>query len=259
MTPNTRSQALPRSLTPSLLPRVAAAFNNPPDAAGILQGVRRMRQGVPHTRIVLVPSPKNGGTIACEGRLEAALAQSLEIDPRVVAYRAQPFLMPGPRRRDVVCDLAVRDIEGLYTVIDVKPSGWLASPGVAERMRFAKAVLAESHIPHRIVTEIQLEREPARQIRSRLWMGVDASVTEYQRDHLLAFIRRGPITVEAVRAFGRTHSMAPYALEKLAVRNLVSFDINAPWSNQTLIGDRHENSFSHCTNWGSVLDVVVEL
>lgn len=218
-----------------------------------------MRQGVPHARIVLVPSPKNGGTIVCEGRLEAALAVSFELDPTVAAYRGQPFFMPGPKNRNVVCDFAIRDSRAFYQVVDVKPSGMLSSPDVTRRMRHVRDLLAESLVPHRIVTEIELERQPARQIREQLWKGVGIQLTEYQRDQLLAFVRRGSVTVGDARVFCRLARLPAYAIEKLAIRNLLAFEIAAPWSSKTLIGDRHEIHHPARAGWGSVQDVVVRL
>ncbi|WP_148044694.1 hypothetical protein [Stagnimonas aquatica] len=245
--------------TAPYLRAVAECFHRRPDAAGILQGVRPMRQGVPHTRIVLVPSSKNGGTIACEGRLEAALAKNLEIDPFAARFRGQPFSMPGPMSRKVVCDFAVQQSDGIYLVVDVKPSGQLASARVAERMRHVRSLLADSFVPHRIVTELDLERQPARQIRDQLWKGVDAPVTAHQRDGLLGFVRRGPVTVGQAREFCRSERLPVFAIEKLVIRNFLSFEINAPWGSKTLIGDRHESHSSARAVWGSVQDVVVRL
>lgn len=256
----------PQAITASSPPRkapflkaVADSFDTQLDASGIHQGVRPMKQGVPHVRIVLVPSVKNAGIIVCEGRLEAELAKNLELDPSVARFRGQPFFMPGPNNRDVVCDFAVHQVDGIYLVIDVKPSGRLASPRVIERMRHVRTELASSFVPHRIVTELELEREPARQIRHQLWKGITASLSEFQRDRLLEFIRGGPVTVGEARAFCRTESLPPYAVEKLAIRNLLSFEINAPWGSKTLIGDRHEINSSPRAGWGSIQDVVVRL
>jgi len=218
-----------------------------------------MRQGVPNVRIVLVPSVKNGGVIVCEGRLEAALAMNLELDPNVTKFRGQPFFIPGPNNRDVVCDFAVHQVDGIYLVIDVKPSGRLASPRVTARMRHVRTELASSFVPHRIVTELELERQPARQIRDQLWKGVSAPVSESERDRLLEFIRSGPVAVGEARAFCRASGLPPFAIEKLAIRNLLSFEITAPWGTKTLIGDRHENNPSAVAGWGSVQDVVIRL
>lgn len=253
------SQAPPLIPSLALLQRAAQSFDTEPDSAGIHQGVRRMRQGVPHTRIVLVPSIKNEGTTACEGRLEAALAKSLEIDPSVARYRGQPFFLRGPKGRDVVCDFAILLANGLYMIVDVKPSGRLESRSVIERMHCVRTALADSFLPHRIVTEIELEREPARQIREQLWKGVNAPMTSYQCEQLLTVIRRGPITVAELRELGGAIGLPPYAVEKLAVLNLISFDIDAPWGAKTLIGDRYANHTSAAAAWGSVQDVVVPL
>lgn len=238
---------------------VANAFHAKPDAAGIYQGVRHMRQGVVHARTVLVPSPKNGGIIACEGRLEEALVRSLELDPTVAAYRGQPIRIPGPKGRDVVCDFAVRQTDGIYQVLDVKPSGRLQSPDVVERMRHVRIELAGSFVPHRVITEVTLEDEPNRQIRLQLWKGLGITLNEFQRDQLLSFVRRGPVPVDEARKFCRSARIPALAIERLAAKQLLSFEVTAPWSALTLIGERHANHPSTRAGWGSVQDVVIGL
>lgn len=241
--------------------KLVTAFARGPDAAGILQGVRHMRQGKPHVRIVLVPSPKNGGhRIACEGRLEAALAISLELDPRVRAFRAQPFALPGPNGRALVCDFAVERSDGTYCIVDVKPSGQLERPTVQERMRHAKALLAENGIPHRIVTEVELEAEPARQIRYQLRKAVTVETTRWQRDQLLAELRAlGPQSLPNLRNHLRTLGLPLLHLERLAASEHVSFTTDAPWGPTTILGDRHDRTLTADAGWRSVRDIVVRL
>ncbi len=244
----------------NLMPLIREAFERPPDAAGILQGVRPLRQGKPHVRIVLMPSPKNGNRIiAAEGRLEAAMVNSLELDPSAAAFRGQPFPMPGPNGRDLVCDLVVRHMDGTYTVIDVKPAGALLFTKVQKRMAHVSGLLAQSHVAHRVFTERELELQPSRQIRDQLRRGAKTALTEYQRDQVLAFVRRGPTTVGKARTFAMNEGIAPLAIEKLALLEHLTFRIDAPWGISTLIGDRHERTSSPYHRWGSVRDVVVRI
>ena len=120
----TMSSPSPHGLSSPMYLRLIEAFNKPADDAGILQGVRKFRSGLPHVRVVLSASPKNGGKfIPCEGRLEAAFAQALEVDPEVAAYRTQPFSFPGPNGRSLVCDFAVKWVNYTYSVVDIKPKG----------------------------------------------------------------------------------------------------------------------------------------
>lgn len=187
------------------------------------------------------------------------MARSLELDPSIAGFRAQPFAMPGPKGRDVVCDFLVELVSGLYLIIDIKPSGRLQSPNVSNRMRSVRERLAQEHLPHRIVTELDLEREPARQIRDQLVKGIDARTPQPQCQQLLAVIRKGPITVAELRGIGQEMGLPPYAVEELAGLNLVKFEIDAPWSARTLIGDRNERNTSCLAAWGSVHDVVVRV
>lgn len=240
--------------------RIIAAFNRPADEASILQGVRKLRQGKPNVRIVLVPSPKNDNNIiACEGRLEEAMAKSLELDLSVASYRGQAFFMPGSKGREVVCDFTIRHTDGTYRVVDVKPNGQMRKPSVVERMRHVKTLLSESEIPHRVITNVELTQQPARQIREQLRKGLKTRLTVYQRDLLLAEIQARQMTVGDARRFARSNGLPAFAIEKLAVRGLLSFQINAPWGSDTLIGDFHARTITSNEGWGSVRDVVVQL
>ena len=86
-------------------------------------------------------SPKNGSVeVRLESALEQQIAQAFELDPRVKAYRAQPFMLDlstgerlarKPQRKplDAVYytpDFAV-DIPGLDLVVEVKPHQHLAA------------------------------------------------------------------------------------------------------------------------------------
>jgi hypothetical protein len=86
-------------------------------------------------------SPKNGFVeVRMESALEQQIAQALELDPRVKAYRAQPFtldistgecLVSKPKRKpqDSVYytpDFLV-EIPGMDVVMEIKPSHYLAA------------------------------------------------------------------------------------------------------------------------------------
>ncbi|HHH35406.1 MAG TPA: hypothetical protein ENK48_01090 [Gammaproteobacteria bacterium] len=233
--------------------KIRAAFEKKPDSAGILQGVRRFRRGRPHARVVLFPSPKNGGhIIPCEGRLEAATALALELDPRVTAYRSQPFCLPGPKVRPIVPDFLVR-MGRLDGVIDVKPHGRLRQPRVIERMRWIRTYLAERGIAHYLITERSLQAY--QQIRERLRLGQTATIPGPIRVQLLAQIRDGPMTVAALRALAEAHGLAPHSVERLAIDGHVRFQIDKPWDETTLIGDidhADTDTRTPAPGWGTV-------
>lgn len=86
-------------------------------------------------------SPKNGSVeVRLESALEQQIAQAFELDPRVKAYRAQPFMLdlstgerlarkPQRKPHDAVYytpDFAV-DIPGIDLVVEVKPHQHLAA------------------------------------------------------------------------------------------------------------------------------------
>lgn len=257
MSTKTQAQAPPQLPPGTLLQRAAQSFEVEPDMAGVLQGVRAMRNGKVHVRVLLMPSVKNGAVVACEGRLEGGLAESLDLDPTVTAFRGQPFFLPGPNGRDLVCDFVVKDRQARYTVIDVKPSGDLELPKVKTRMRFVRELMAEQRLPYRVISESELERQPARQIRRQLSKGRGCMLTENQLDQLIAAIRADANTVGRARDVARSLGLSAFAVEKLAVLNRLRFPIDAPWGESTAIGVHDDHTYASRPGWGAIKDCLV--
>lgn len=83
-------------------------------------------------RAYVMCSPLNGSTdVRFESRLELAVAQLLELDPRVNGYRAQPYTLSFEMELDGVVKrrLYTPDFElevgGITVVIEVKPQRWV--------------------------------------------------------------------------------------------------------------------------------------
>ncbi len=243
---------------PHLFHRIEEAFARCPDSASILQGVRAFRKGRPHVRVVLVPSPKNGQHfIACEGRLEAGFALSLEIDPDVKAFRTQPFLLPAPSGRALVCDFAIQRPDHSYVVVDVKPKGQLERESVKQRMRIVRETLSDAGIPHRTVTEVDLERQPARDIREHLRKGASISLSPFGREQLLTALGTSSVQVSDLRAKAVALGLPALSVERLALLGDLTFPISVPWRESTLIGAIHGTDHSVVDRWGTVRDVRV--
>lgn len=246
--------------SPQLIKSMQRAFEKSPDAAGILQGVRPMKQGQPHVRIVLYPSPKNGGhSIPCEGRLEANAALCFELDPTIDAYRSQPFQMPGPNGQPIVPDFALR-LGPFYAVVDIKPHGRLSTPSVVQRMRWIRQKLAAIGIPHYVFTERELKAQPHRQIREALRLGQTVQILRYQADQLLDRMGTTQLTVRKLRQQAEAHGLSPYAVEKLALRGLLTFPVTTHWRESTLLGaHNHERNKTTTAGWGTVHDLCLPL
>lgn len=255
-----RDQDLRRSAADSsgdadLYRRLDAAFRRKPDPDGILQGVREFHGGRPHVRIYFVPSPKNGATIPCEGEIEQAFARNcLEVDPEVWQYRTQPFEIPG-ESTPLVCDFAVKFIDHSYGVFDIKPWAKLNVASVHERMQYVRERLRHACIPHRVATEMDMARQPARQIREQLRKGASMVVSDYGRDCLLAELRRRPMCVRELRKVAVRLGLPPLVVEKLALMGRLSFPTTVRWHEQTQIGvfDGHDDAVA--AGWGSVRSV----
>jgi hypothetical protein len=247
-------------LPPNLFHRLEDAFTRPADQASILQGVRTFRKGRPHVRIVLMPSPKNDQHfIACEGRLESALALSLEIDPDVLAFRTQPFEIPGGFGHPLVCDFAVRYIDHRYTIINVKPKDQLNLPSVEDRNHRVREALTMACIPYRIVTELELEHQPARSIREQLRKGAKVVLAPHGREQLLEVLGTRLVRVHDLRDQAIKLNLSPWSVEKLALLGDITFPITAPLREPTVVGATHGTNHTSTDGWGTVRDVRVPI
>lgn len=243
---------------------IYAAFDGKPDAANIIQGVREFRKGRPHVRIVMHPSPKNGGAfIPCEGRLEAKAAFSFDIDPDVSRYRGQPFeIKRGPRASPgsgYVPDFVVEHHDGTFTVVDVKPIGRLLNPDVTARMTYVRRVLRQAGLRHRLITEVDLEKQPAQQIRRCLRRGARVELPAFDRERLLFLLGNERITVSELRSRAVEHGLNPYAIEKLALLGDITFPITTQWSVFAQLEVSHGTDQTAAAGRGTVRDVRIAL
>lgn len=131
---------------------------SPPFSRDVAKRTKRAR------RAFVMCSPKNGFVeVRLESRLEQAVAQALELDPRVRAYRAQPYtldLLTGERlatqptrKRDgesYTPDFAV-ELDGLAVAIEVKPKALLTAH--AELFARVRAVLRSQGTRFVVVSE----------------------------------------------------------------------------------------------------------
>lgn len=236
------------------------AFDRKADGSAVLQGVRAFRKGRPHVRVVFFPSVKNGGYyIACEGRLEAAMAESLEIDPDVAAYRGQPIELPSPNGRSYVPDFAVRFPDGRFTLVDVKPAGKLIDPKVRDRMRWVRSVLSQADLPHCLITDTELAQEPAAGIRKALRQGMRIRLELFEQRALQDLLRDGPMPVSALRAQAQQFGLDRMAIERLVLLGDVTFPIKQRWSETSLIGAQHERNSEGFAARGTVRAVRIAL
>jgi hypothetical protein len=142
----------------------------------------RLRKRTPGT-FVLVPFPKQGRSIRCQGQLEAATAQILAGCPLVREIQEQPLaiwyswheeagvitLLDGPptkafrkanRCSYIVPDFLVTMQSGAKRLIEVKPSTKLGQPFVERKMSVARLYAKCHGWTFHIVTERELFPKP---------------------------------------------------------------------------------------------------
>jgi hypothetical protein len=142
----------------------------------------RLRRRTPGS-FLLVPCPKQGRSIRCQGQLEAAAVVILTACPQVVHIQEQPLtvwytwrgakapfeiqLLEGPptspRKRDkdagssyIVPDLLVEMADGRKRLVEVKPSSQLTRPIVQRKLAVGRLFAAQEGWTFHVVTEKEL-------------------------------------------------------------------------------------------------------
>jgi hypothetical protein len=146
----------------------------------------RLRRRTPGS-FLLVPCPKQGRSIRCQGQLEAAAAVILAACPQVAHIQEQPLqtwyawqgkddraeitLLNGPpagprkRKQDagtsyIVPDFLVEMLDGPKHLIEVKPSRRLARPIVQRKLAVGRAGAAQQGWTFHLLTEKELLQGP---------------------------------------------------------------------------------------------------
>ena len=146
----------------------------------------RLRRRTPGS-FLLVPCPKQGRSIRCQGQLEAAAAVILAACPQVAHIKEQPLtiwytwrgadgpvhieLLDGPptapRRREkdagtsyIVPDFLVDMADRSKRLVEVKPSSRLERPITQRKLAVAHLSAAAQGWTFHVVTEKQLEPSP---------------------------------------------------------------------------------------------------
>jgi len=81
-------------------------------------------------------SATTGGHVVYESRLELSRLILADFDPATVNMSAQPFLLEHGGRRHVP-DFLLTDVDGVVSIVNVKPSERLEDPKVKDALRWA--------------------------------------------------------------------------------------------------------------------------
>ena len=142
----------------------------------------RFRRRTPGT-FALVPFPKQGRSIRCQGQLEAAAARIFAACPFVEEIREQPLaihyawndeseaitLLTGPPTKEfrknhrcsyVVPDFLVSFAAGRKRLVEIKPSHKLDRPLTLRKLRVARLFAAAQGWTYHVVTERELLAGP---------------------------------------------------------------------------------------------------
>jgi len=142
----------------------------------------RFRKRTPGT-FVLIPFPKQGRSIRCQGQLEAAAARVLAACPLVEGIQEQPLaihyawsdandeltLLNGPPTKEfrknhrcsyVVPDFLVSFVCGRKRLVEIKPSHKLSRPLTQRKLQVARLLALAQGWTYHVVTERELFAGP---------------------------------------------------------------------------------------------------
>lgn len=224
----------------------------------------RLRRRTPGS-FLLVPCPKQGRSIRCQGQLEAAAVVILTACPQVVQIQEQPLiiwytwkganapfeiqLLDGPpasprkSHKDggttyIVPDFLVEMVDGRKHLVEVKVSRRIARPIVQRKLAVGRAFAAQEGWTFHLVTEQQLFSGPLLgnvRLLNRYRQGhMDTAVLEQL---LLQVSARG---IELGRLLGcddpaRRSQLWMHVLHLLAVGRLSCNPLQRPLDDLTLI------------------------
>ncbi len=163
---------------------INSVSSSPVEAESYSISTFRLRRRTPGT-FVLVPFPKGGRSIRCQGQLEAAAAVILANCPLVETIREQPFQIWYAWRETktgleiqlleqhnaarptapwhcsyIVPDFLVRMASGATRLIEVKPFDKLHKPDVQRKLSVARCFAEQYGWSFHVLTERELRRSP---------------------------------------------------------------------------------------------------
>jgi hypothetical protein len=222
----------------------------------------RLRRRTPGS-FVLVPCPKQGRSIRCQGQLEAATAVILGACPRVVRIEEQPLdiwyswqgkggtfeiqILDGhpasPRRRQknagisyIVPDFLVEMTSGPKRLVEVKPSNRLAHPTIQRKLTVGQRFANSRDWTFHVVTEKQLFQGPLLTNLRLLNRYRQARLDEGTLEQLILQVPTQGIEFSALLAMPDGDASAKVHLSYLLATGQLSFDPRAgPLDDRTLI------------------------
>lgn len=116
------------------------------------------------------PSAKNQRAVSCQSLLELDACRFLEFCPDVLSYEEQVEveIQVNGKPRTVRPDFHCKTYEQSLVVVEVKPSAKLEKPQIKERLARVREHLAQLDIPYRVLTEVDLQRQPLQKNLVRL-------------------------------------------------------------------------------------------
>lgn len=188
------------------------------------------------------PSLKLGRMVACESPLEGDLAVLLEFSSGVLSYQEQPALIEywdGEQIRQYFPDFEIRLVDGTRAHLEAKSSTKLAKPKIAAKFRAIAEHYRRSGKQFRIVTELEVRREPLRSnVRKLNYLRRRRRLEPHTTDVLLRILGHDPQPLAFVEGcLGRPTTWQLLAVGRLACDLTQGINPNTPvWVVQ---GGRH--------------------
>jgi len=180
---------------------------------------------------VKFPSTKLNRMVYCESPLERDAVYHFEYHPEVESYQEQPSLeyyydAAGVQHR-YYPDFRIDFKDGRVLLVEVKPMKYLAKKKVRDQLKFVAARLAEQNRPFRVMTELEIRRDPLFSNLKKLNKSCKKAAALVPTSVLSARLTGGPTWL-----LGKLNDMmeGPAKVLQLIRSNHLQVDLEAPLS-----------------------------
>jgi hypothetical protein len=224
-------------MTSHVLRHLAEMFARAPGLDGTIHGARRIVQGKHGSRSSLFFSAKNNAFMPAESRLERSVCYRLECDSGVANYRMQPLEIPYGTER-LYPDICVRDSQGTFRILEVKPEVFVLTPENRRKADFLRTYFSAPGIDYSVVGEAYCGSEIELKNISRLYdRGGRMAVNEELLKDLATRVLRieGSISMNEAAGRIRQAGVAHYYLEAALFHGYLKCNMRRPISQSTLV------------------------
>ena len=206
------------------------------------RSIRSIITGVKVFETRSMPSRKCGWAIYTEAGVEPIVAKSLEFDPNVVSYKAQPCRLEGicnGKSFTMVNDFAVLRFDGVRKVLEVKASRrQLQDAFYRDKLELAEEAYAAMGWRFRVVFKEDFSDPVVRDNIEIAFVSRFSTVTERHKDVTISVLRNGNGLISLghlSRALERNHLNGRAVAYAMMALRIIAIDLTRPFSDDSVV------------------------